>query len=168
MRLTGKRKDRCRYLARGHKALAMKRLLVAVDGSEHSKKAVDMAIDMAKGRRAEIILIHVREERGVPKGLEQWMKIEGIRSPGDYFEWVCRSDQFIGEAEERIKAHRIEVEHICVNGDPADEILKTAESYNVDVIVMGSRGLGRFSRSFMGSVSTKVCNHTKSTGVTVK
>lgn len=147
----------------------MKRFLVAVDGSEHSKKAVDAAIDMAKGRHAEIILIHVREEREVPEGVEQWVKLEGIRSSGDYFEFVCKSDQFLGEAEERIKAaHGIEVEHICVNGDPADEILKAADSYKVDVIVMGSRGLGRFSRSFMGSVSTKVCNHANSTCVTVK
>ena len=147
----------------------MKRFLVAVDGSEHSKKAVDMAIDMAKKGHAEIILIHVMEERGVPKGLDPWMKIEGMRSSGDYFEWVCKSDQFLGEAEERIKAARgIEVEHICVNGDPADEILNAADSHKVDVIVMGSRGLGRFSRSFMGSVSTKVCNHANRTCVTVK
>jgi nucleotide-binding universal stress UspA family protein len=41
----------------------MKRFLVAVDGSEHSKKAVDLAIDMAKKWHAEIILIHVMEER---------------------------------------------------------------------------------------------------------
>ncbi|MGA3191828.1 MAG: universal stress protein [Candidatus Bathyarchaeia archaeon] len=147
----------------------MKRFLVAVDGSEHSKKAVDMAIDMAEKWHSEIILIHVREERTVPKGLEPWMEIEGIRSFGDYSEFVCKSDQFLGEAEARIKAvHGIKVERICVNGDPADEILKAAESYNVDVIVMGSRGLGRFSRSFMGSVSTKVCNHANSTCVTVK
>jgi nucleotide-binding universal stress UspA family protein len=147
----------------------MKRFLVAVDGSEHSKKAVDMAIDMAKGRHAEIILIHVMEERGVPEGLESWMKLEGLRSFGDYSEWVCKSDHFLGEAEERIKAaHGIKVEHICVNGDPADEILNAADSYKVDAIIMGSRGLGRFSRSFMGSVSTKVCNHANKTCITVK
>jgi nucleotide-binding universal stress UspA family protein len=156
-------------LSKGRKALARKKFLVAVDGSEHSKKAVDMAIDMAKNGHSEIILIHVMEERGVPEGLEPWMKIEGLRSFGDYVEFVCRSDQFLGEAEERIKAaHGIKVEHICVNGDPADEILRAAESNNVDAIVMGSRGLGRFSRSFMGSVSTKVCNHAKSTCITVK
>ena len=147
----------------------MKRFLVAVDGSEHSKKAVDLAIDMAKKWHAEIILIHVREEREVPKGLEELMKIEGIRSFGDYAEFVCRSDQFLGEAEESVKAaNGIEVERICINGDPADEILEAAKRYNADVIVMGSRGLGRFSRSFMGSVSSKVCNHANRTCVTVK
>jgi len=157
------------YLSKRHEARAMKRFLVAVDGSEHSKKAVDTAIEMAKGRNAEIILIHVREEREVPEGVGQWMKMEGIRSSADYFEMVCRSDQFLGEAEERIKgAHGIKVEHICISGDPADEILNAAESHDVDVIVMGSRGLGRFSRSFMGSVSTKVCNHANKTCITVK
>jgi nucleotide-binding universal stress UspA family protein len=147
----------------------MKRFLVAVDGSEHSKKAVDLAIDMAKKWHAEIFLIHVREEMEVPKGVEPWMRIEGIRSSGDYFELVCGSDQFLGQAEEKIKAAGgIKVKRICANGNPADEILTAAEDNNVDVIVMGSRGLGRFSRSFMGSVSTKVCNHANSTCITVK
>jgi nucleotide-binding universal stress UspA family protein len=132
-------------------------------------KAVDTAIDMAKGRHAEIILIHVREERRVPEGVEHWMEIEGLKSPEDYFKFVCKNDQFLGKAEEKIKAAQgIEVEHICVNGDPADEILRAAESYDVDVIVMGSRGLGRFSRAFLGSVSAKVCNHANSTCVIVK
>ena len=151
-----------------NKARAMKRFLVAVDGSVHSKKAVDMAIDMASKGLDEIILIHVREERQFPEGAERFMKIEGIRSPGDYFELVCRSDQFLGEAEEKIEASGIKVERICVNGDPADEILNVAENMKVDMIVMGSRGLGRFSRSFMGSVSTKVCNHANMTCITVK
>jgi nucleotide-binding universal stress UspA family protein len=148
--------------------VVVKKVLVAVDGSEHSKKAVDLAIDMAKKWRAGIVLIHVKEERGVPEGLEEWMKLEGVRSFADYFEMACRSDQFLGEAEERIKTARQKVERICVNGDPADEILKAAEIRNVDMIIMGSRGLGRFSRSFMGSVSTKVCNHANRTCVTVK
>lgn len=145
-----------------------KRFLVALDGSEQSKKAVGKAIGMAKIWNAEIILIHVKEERDVPEGLDQWMKIEGARSMADYSEFICRGGQFLGDAIERVKEAGIKVEHICVSGDPADEILKAAESRNVDMIVMGSRGLGRFSRLFMGSVSTKVCNHTRTTCVTVR
>ena len=150
--------------------MAMKKFLVAVDGSVHAKKAVDLAIDMAKKWGAEIILLHVREEMEVPEGVKQFMKIEKMgTSFGDYLEWVCRGDQFLGEAEARIRAAGgITVERFCVDGNPADEILRAAESHQVDMIIMGSRGLGRFSRALMGSVSTKVCNHANSTCVTVK
>jgi nucleotide-binding universal stress UspA family protein len=81
---------------------------------------------------------------------------------------VCQRDQFLGEAEERIKKAGVQVELICVQGDPADEILRAIEENNVDLIVMGNRGLGGFSRTFMGSVSMKVCNHAPSTCITVK
>lgn len=67
-----------RYLLERHKAVATKKLLVAVDGSEHSKKTVDLAIVMAQKCHAEINLIHVREETEVPKGVKQFLKIEKV------------------------------------------------------------------------------------------
>lgn len=44
------------------------RILVTVDGSEHSEKAVDLAIDLAGGWNAEIYLIHLLKEKEIPKG----------------------------------------------------------------------------------------------------
>ncbi|MDA9979804.1 universal stress protein, partial [Yoonia sp.] len=54
------------------------------------------------------------------------------------------------------------------NGDFADEILEVAEEQNVDMIVIGSRGLGKFREAILGSVSQKVLHHAKQTVVIVK
>lgn len=143
----------------------MDRILVAVDGSEHSKKAVDMAIDMAKKWSSKIYLIHVAENK-IPAEFLEYAKDEEIDA-SDYYGRVCT--QIIESAEDKIKKAGIKkVERICPTGDPADEIIKQAKKNKVDLIIMGSRGRGRLSRALMGSVSTKVCNYADSTCITVK
>ena len=57
-------------------------------------------------------------------------------------------DDFEGKVNTLLKA-----------GDPADVIIKEAEEGEYDILVMGSRGLGTFSRAMLGSVSNKVLNH---------
>ncbi len=152
-------------MAEKRKTTSVNRILVAVDGSEHSKKAVGMAIDMAKKWNSKIYLIHVAE-KNIPSSFIEFARDEGIDA-FDYFERVC--SQILGSAEDRVKKAGIKkVERTCPTGNPADEIIKEARKKKVDLIIMGSRGLGRFSRAVMGSVSTKVCNHADSTCITVK
>ena len=80
----------------------MKRILVALDGSEHSKKAANLAIDLAKKYDAKLYIIHVLENKKIPEGFAEFARDERI--PSDYFGLVCRNDKFIGEAEaKRIK-----------------------------------------------------------------
>lgn len=147
--------------------ISMKKILVALDGSDHSKKAASLAIDFAKKYDAELYIIHVLEDKKIPKGFEDHAKAAGI--PPDYFDLVCRSDKFVGEAEASAKEEGIKkVVPLCHQGDPADEIILQAKTNNVDLIIMGNRGLGKFSKAIMGSVSSKVCNHAKSTCITVK
>ncbi|WP_309492821.1 universal stress protein [Candidatus Hecatella orcuttiae] len=144
------------------------RILVAVDGSEHSKKAADLAVDLAKKWEAELYLIHVLEEKGVPKEFKEFARIEKV-PVSEYFNLVCQTGGFLGEAEVKAKAAGIKkVERICAQGNPADEIINAAERLGVDMVVLGSRGLGGFSRAIMGSVSTKVCTHVNCACVTVK
>ena len=53
-------------------------------------------------------------------------------------------------------------------GEPADKIIEYANANGIDMIVMGSRGLGPIRLLLMGSVSNKVCNLANCTCVTVK
>jgi len=145
----------------------VKNILVALDGSEHSKKAVEFAINSAKMWKAALYLIHVWEEKSPPEGFEKYVKEQKL--PLNYFDEVCMRDKFVGAAEVRAKEVGIKkVEVVCAHGDPAEEILRVADQVTADLIIMGSRGLGRFSRVIMGSVSTKVCNHSNSTCVIVR
>ncbi len=147
--------------------ISVSKILVASDGSEYSRKAVDWAVDLAKKWNASIYLIHVLEEKKIPKGLKEFAETEKL-NVGEYFRMVCDINQFFGKAEAGIKKAGIKVEQICVEGDPAEEIINTAKRKQIDLIVIGSRGLGRFSKAVMGSVSTKVCNHAPCTCITVK
>jgi nucleotide-binding universal stress UspA family protein len=157
------------------------KILVAVDGSIHSKKAVDMAIDFAKKWDAELLIMHVLGQTNVPQGwgwpyLPKKDKIpekyaDIIKSeeidPSEYFEVVCST--FVGEAQSKAEQAGIKkADPICISGDPAEEIIKAAEERNVNMIFVGSRGLGRFSRAITGSVSTKVNQHAHCTVVTVR
>ena len=77
--------------------ISIDRILVALDGSEHSKKAAKLAVDLAKMWDAELFLVHLLEEKKAPKGFEEYAKAEKV--PADYFGMVCQRDQFAGEAE---------------------------------------------------------------------
>jgi nucleotide-binding universal stress UspA family protein len=140
--------------------------MVPVDGSDYSKKAVELAIELAKLSNAELYFIHVMEETKVPDWFKEFAKDEQLGT-GDYFDIVEKrlfAPLFARAKESKIKVFR----GIRARGDPADEILRNAEQRNVDLIVMGNRGLGKFSRVFIGSVSTKVLSHAKCSCITVK
>ncbi len=156
-------------------ASSVSRILVAVDGSKNSDKAVGLGIDMAKKWNAEIHLIHVMDI--APSGellmpdvsFYKRPESEDVKGPGVgvYYDKIC--EQIIVSAERRMRKAGIKkVNTICVAGNPADEIIKVAKKNKVDLIIMGNRGKGRFSKAIMGSVSTKVCNFSENTCITVK
>ena len=69
--------------------------------------------------------------------------------------------ELLGKASEKV--------HLIVKtGDPANEILTVAEEGTYDLIIMGNRGLSRFSKTFLGSVSNKILNHAKTDVLIVK
>ncbi len=144
----------------------MKKILVALDGSKHSKKAIELAVDIANIWKAEVYLIHVMEKKSIPSEFKEYARTQQIQ-PSNYFSWFA--EKLLNEAESRFKEGGIEkVECVYEIGHPADKIIKEADKRKVDIIIMGSRGMGGFSRTFMGSVSNKVCNHAHTTCITVK
>lgn len=147
--------------------ISVNRILVPVDGSEHSKKAVELAVDMAKKWNAEIYLIHVIDTAFEDTAFDYISGIKSSERASVYHDKIW--GQILDPAKTRAKEAGIKkVKSISTSGHPADEIIKTAKRNKVDLIIMGSRGRGRFSIAIMGSVSTKVCNHAHCTCITVK
>ena len=147
--------------------ISISNILVGFDGSEHSKKAVELGIDLALKWNAELYLIHVLEdlENVVPEAYRQYAKIEHM-DPSTYFDTVF---EFLQPAEGRARAAGIrKLERINARGHPAEEILKAAQEHNVDVIILGCRGFGKFARAFLGGVSTKVLMHANCSCIIVK
>ena len=107
-----------------------KRILIATDGSKTASQAVAIGADVAKNVGAEALLVFVGE-------------------PG-------KGEKVLSDAAQAVGG---KAKTISVQGDPADKILETAENENVDLIVVGNKGMTGAKRFLLGSVPNKVSHH---------
>ena len=125
----------------------MKKILVAIDGSEPSLRAGKYAIALAKGLGGDVALIHVVPPLFIPP--------EVPFSAGV----ILDESRKAGEALLERSAAELELAaapKICVVGNPADQIAETAESQGFDLVVIGSKGRGAVSRMLVGSTTDRV------------
>ena len=136
-------------------------ILVAVDGSEASVHGLETAIEMAKPAGAKLHLLHVVREMQLPKELQKMMEVENIKGPrADALKLA--GDHILNQAKRTAETKGVKsVAENIGSGDPASSIVKHAELNGVDLIVMGSRGLGQVEGLLLGSVSRKVISLAK-------
>ena len=130
----------------------MQRILVAYDGSEPARRALDTTIDLAKLSGARVTVASV-----VP--------VHPGRVPIDPWDDPAIHTQELRDAKQILAEHGIRAEFVRPFGDPAKEIEALAETGGFDTIVVGSRGLGTVSRFLQGSVSEHVATHATATVV---
>lgn len=146
-------------------------ILVATDGSDHARKAVTLAADLAQKYGASLIALHVTSpswiER-IPEELRSFARSEHIEATErEILESVGR--QILHEAEALARNEGLEaVDTLLEVGDVADTILAVAKSQKADLIVLGCRGLGHMKGLLQGSVSQKVNAHSACSCITVK
>ena len=129
----------------------MSGIVVGVDGSPHSQKALDWAISEAALRNAHLDVVAV-----APAAASIW-GITGQFSPSQ--ETVDKVNQAAKKVvDEAISSHGYQdVSLRTVSGVPADELVKASE--DADLLVVAARGAGGFARLRMGSVSNQVTHH---------
>jgi nucleotide-binding universal stress UspA family protein len=130
---------------------SMKNLLVAVDGSEGGRAAVDEAIGLARDLGATLTFIFVRKRPSAMLGHPFYDRQVSYD--------LRRARHTIGEAIETATAAGIASDGEILEGDAADEIVSLADNRHVDLIVMGSRGHGALAGALLGSVSQAVLQH---------
>ena len=144
-------------------------ILAATDGSDHAGRAVTMAAALAGVYDAKLILLHVLPDivnENIPKHVEKFVEFERL-DPGEVLNAVA--DSIIREAEQIAKEHGAkDIETVVASGSASKEILRVADSYSADFIVVGSRGLGDLQGLLLGSVSHKVSHLAKQTCITVR
>ena len=150
----------------------MKKLLVAIDGSEHAWKALDLAADIARAQDAEILLLHVVPYEPVPPAFLDFIEAEHIPlEEGAYaYHYSGRElgDLLTNKAADRLRQRGLEkLTPMMLEGHVARTILATASEEGVDAIFLGSRGLSDLKGALLGSVSHKVANLAPCTCVTV-
>lgn len=128
------------------------RILLAVDGSDHSLNAARTASQLARTMNsAELRIVVVYDS--VPPFLGEPNMQTAINTRLDQAQGILR------KAEEAIGDVPSEVHTEFIAGDPAESIIGVAKTRKNDLIVMGSRGLGRLAGLVLGSVSQKVVSH---------
>jgi nucleotide-binding universal stress UspA family protein len=136
------------------------KILLAVDGSVHSDAAVEELTKRPWPAQTEIKVI-TASEVPVPMGMEPWAV-----SP-QYFEVMEKSMRQAAEAAidsallklKPIEDKTLGISSKIVPGPPSQAIVDEAESWGANLIVMGSRGQGTWSRLLLGSVSSAVVHH---------
>jgi nucleotide-binding universal stress UspA family protein len=130
----------------------MKRILLAYDGTEPARRALEMAADLAKRYEALLSVVSVTP-------------IHAGRAPIDLWDDPQSHAAQLREAQQLLAPLGIEAELLEPAGDPAAAIERVAEAGGFDTIVVGSRGLGTFGRMLQGSVSEHVATHARATVV---
>lgn len=130
----------------------MMKMLIAVDGSEHARRAVEAAARMARqGAGVEALLVNVREGPAY----------YGELPPFD-FESIARMLQekqssLLEAALAHARSHGLDnAATLAAAGQPAQEIARLAAEHNVDGIVMGTRGMNALGGLLLGSVAQRV------------
>lgn len=125
--------------------MAVKKILVPVDGSEPNLKAIEEARTMALNSESKIVLIHV-------------VDVDYLLDHSILNELKEQKAKILNDAYEKFEG--LDVQKYLVLGDPAEEIIKKADEEDIDLIIMAKRGLTGLKRYLIGSVTSKVVTHT--------
>lgn len=135
----------------------MSKILIPFDGSEPSKNAIFKGMASGIFKDAEIHIITV-----IPSPVVMPTKNSYIGH--DMLDAIAKANKT--QAEEVMETAKAIFKEaggvasaVIKEGDPAEEILTYADELNVDMIVMGNRGLGTFRKILLGSVSSKVVSN---------
>lgn len=133
----------------------MKRILVAYDGGEPGRRALDTAIELAKGLGALVSVVSVVPVHPGRVAVDPWDDQEV------HAKELREARQILAEAG-------VTADYLEPAGDPAHTIEKLVDEFGYDIVVVGSRGLGPVSRFLQGSVSEHVATHANATVVVAR
>ncbi len=135
----------------------IKTMLVAVDGSAHARKAVKLASEIAAKCTARLIVVNVIKTTELPESLREFADLQNLEGP-PAAALRRAAERVIDEARTRARGAGVsDLRTKLLKGSPARMIVEYARKKNVDMIVMGSRGLGDVEGMLLGSVSRSVC-----------
>lgn len=133
----------------------MKKILVAYDGGDPARRALEMAADFATRFGASVGVVSVVPVRAGRFPVDPWNDRE-------------LHTRQLAEARDLLRERGIEAVLHEPAGDPAVEIERIAESGDYDAIIVGSRGLGSIDRFLQGSVSEHVATHAEQTVIVAR
>lgn len=137
----------------------IKKVLVAVDGSENSLRALGFALDLAEKYAASVLIVNVFQLPAMYSSPDDPLVYSGSRAA--FIKDLRRLHEgTLAKAVEEAKRLKpsVEVSADLKEGEPAAQVVEAAKEGGFDVIVVGHRGLGRLSEVFLGGVSERVAH----------
>ncbi len=138
----------------------IKNILVAVDGSENSDRALDFALDLAEKFGAAITALNVSESPAMgaipfePTTVSSESMVAFAKDLQRFHEEILK--KAVSHAK-KVKPNVVVLSKLR-EGNPALEIVAEAKEEGIDVVVVGHRGLGRVKEIFLGNISEKVAH----------
>ncbi|QOR67226.1 universal stress protein [Cytobacillus suaedae] len=125
-----------------------KNIVLAWDGSDHSSRAVDKAIEIAKcDKESKVIVVYVRDSsKAKSEVLQNWNTIDV----------TSIKEQRLKKIEDKVKKENIDYELKVLQGEPGPAIVDYVNKHEFDVVIVGSRGLNALQEMVLGSVSHKI------------
>lgn len=133
----------------------MRRILVAIDGSESALRALDFAARQARyAPTAELHVLTIKQPANAYTAWEIYVTAERIQQIADE-----RARAILDAATERLQPAGCSFEVEVLEGEPAETIARRAAELGCESIVMGTHGLGQLGILIMGSVAQRVLHH---------
>ncbi|NTU42031.1 MAG: universal stress protein [Nitrospirales bacterium] len=131
----------------------VKKMLVAIDGSESGMNALSQAFKLAAQEKSWITVVCV-----VPP-YQGDLDIVGVGNVMEAMRKPC--EDALAEAEKMAKASGALIKPVCEEGDAYERIVALADAENAELIVMGRRGISGLERVLVGSVTARVIGHSQ-------
>ncbi len=143
--------------------MTFNKILVTVDGSANADRAAAAAVEIARKNQAELTILNVVPANATPPH-------EYATELSAYWAAAAEKGEEIVEGVAKNAEGIPDVRTVVVNkaGSTVQEIIKFAEEQKIDLIVMGTRGRGGFTKLLLGSVSSGVLSHAHCSVLVVK
>ena len=148
--------------------MGFKTVVVAVDGSEHALKAVDIASEVALAHGSKLLVLSAYKHMSYPESSHSLVRTREVPEVPDAALHE-QAQAVVDQAAARARECGVEnLEAVVRRGPIARTIVDFAKERRADAIIMGSRGLGDVSGFLLGSVSHKVSQIAECTVIMVK
>lgn len=128
-------------------------VLVPVDGSDNSYRALDAALLLSEKLGSSITVVNVMEQVPITH-------IESEKLLSELLEAYKKENQeILSKCSDIAHQKGITIKTVLLQGNPAPVILDYSKKENFDLVIMGSRGMGKFKELILGSVSSKIVHH---------
>ena len=136
-----------------------KKILVPLDGSKYSEKALNRACELVEVFNSKLVLLYVAEKSTPVNLLDRKEYMDLIRKFGK---------KTLERANQVVEKKNMSCKTILKEGNIVSNIEKVVKTENCDLIIVGNKGLGAVGRFLLGSVSNKLAQHAPCSVLIVK